>query len=73
MPITKRATAEIKADTSATVRAVEDARRETAVMSAVAGAYEAWRNRPGRARPKLVREALADAARRAYDAARSDD
>lgn len=38
------------------------------VEAAVAAAFEKWRNRPGRAAPRLVREALLDAARRAYDA-----
>lgn len=40
---------------------------------AAAEAFEIWRNRPGRADPKLVREALIDAAVRAYNAGRDDE
>lgn len=42
--------------------------REAALAAAVERAYDTWRNRPGRASPALVREALLDAATRAYDA-----
>lgn len=41
----------------------------TVPEQAATDAFEKWRNRPGRADPKLVMEALLDAATRAHSAA----
>lgn len=67
----KYAKVDIQVDTSGLTEPLGELSREMVLEAAVERAYDVWRNKPNRM--AYVREALLDAAGRAYDAAKGGD